>query len=150
MWAFSDTKWKGTPTIHHGLSRATPKASPFLTSDSGTLQYFWQPALELPKWDITIVPAWLGWAFIWLIPSPISIRLEPEPCSLFLNSGLKERLGFCNHRPVGRRILIGLVSPISGSFHAATLFLDESDRDLVWNINAQTLKTGKFYQYGEP
>jgi hypothetical protein len=78
---------------------------------------------------------------------PISspIRTEPERLEL----GIKGTSGIpINAQSVG--ILIRLVSPISGSFHAATLFLDESDRDLVWNINAQTLKTGKFYQYGEP
>ena len=56
QWA-SRMKWKGiSPTIHL-IEQSYPKGITVSTEDLEPFQYFWQPALELPKWDITIVPA---------------------------------------------------------------------------------------------
>ena len=56
--------WKGLSPIIHLIERTYLKGVTVSLEDLQPVQYFWQPALELAKWDITIVPLWLGWYFL--------------------------------------------------------------------------------------
>ena len=48
--------WKGLSPIIHLIERTYLKGVTVSLEDLQPVQYFWQPALELAKWDITIVP----------------------------------------------------------------------------------------------
>ena len=48
--------WKGLSPIIHLIERTYLKGVTVSLEDLQPVQSFWQPALELAKWDITIVP----------------------------------------------------------------------------------------------
>ena len=48
--------WKGLSPIIHLIERTYLKGVTVSLEDLQPVQYFWQTALELAKWDITIVP----------------------------------------------------------------------------------------------
>ena len=62
QWA-SNMTWKGVAPIVHRIETTYEKGIKVLSENLEQYQPFWQRSATLPKWDITIVPAWLGGNF---------------------------------------------------------------------------------------